>query len=222
VRNGCAKSAGSETGTLFSLDRGMSNKLVCLPVRTVRVVSRVAETREETYVSCPIRGATVVPQCECCERLEMITADDRGHPDAVMCRPPLSLWARLLERTRTLPRSPVHALVTRGLTCATCDASPQQLADIMIDGRVDAVPIVDYERCALGVVTRTDLMMQRAVTIEQHETIARAVELMLIEGALHLVVTDAGGHVVGLLSARDVARQMVRLLEQPIVSGRAA
>jgi CBS-domain-containing membrane protein len=207
----------------------MANKMVCLPVRSVRVVSACGLPCEDAHVSCPMRGATTLPMCESCERLEMITADEEGEPDAVMCRPPVPLWARLLERVRGLPKAPVHTLITRGLTCATCDATPRQLADIMAEGGVDAVPIVDYERCVIGIVSRGDLvadagvtlpMIRRAVTLEQSETIARAVELMLIEGAHHLVVTDEREHVVGLLSAREVARHMVRSLERSV--GRAA
>src|SRR3954463_16418568 len=123
----------------------MPHKLTCLRVRAVRVVSGSGAACEDLFVPCPMRGATRIGTCEGCMCMEMITADAKGAPDAVMCRPPLPLWVRLLERLRRLPETPVHQLVSNDLVCVTSDASPRQLADVMAERGLDAVAVVDYE-----------------------------------------------------------------------------
>jgi CBS domain-containing protein len=201
----------------------MANKLTCIPVRSMRLLSGSGATCEDPLVHCPVRGATELATCEACEHMEAITADARGRADSVICRPSLPLWARLLERARKLPDTPIHRLISCDLVCVTCDASPRQVADLMAERRLEAVAVVDYEHCALGLVSRDGLLqadafgpnVQRAVTIEQHETLARAVELMMIEGVTHLVVVDRGEHVIGMLDASQLARHLVQRLQQP-------
>lgn len=192
----------------------MAYKRVSLPVQRAHVVLGCGATSDDVYVPCPIRGATALATCEDCARLEYITSDDHGHADAIVCRPALPRWRRLLERLRAPTRVPLHRLVHRGVRCATCDASPPQLERLMAEARADAVPIVDYERGAVGLVTRADLsadgrwataLMRRAVTIGEHETLARAVERLRVEGAQHLVIVDAADRVVGLVAAAEVA-----------------
>jgi len=197
----------------------MAHKLACLRVRSVTVIDGDGGSTADPLVPCPVRGATALATCEQCMRMEVITADLKGRADAVICRPAVALWERLTQPLRPLSETPLYNMISRNLTCVTCDASLRQVAELMGERCVEAVPVVDYDHGAVGMVARADLLrggehvpeiMQRSVTLEQHETLARAAELMLIEGVKHLLVVDREERVVGLLAASDVARTLVR------------
>ena len=89
----------------------------------------------------------------------------------------------------------------------------------LVEHRVSAIVVVDDAQTLRGLVTRTDVLRlaDAAATAEDAMSrfvfalpagapIERAAALMAFEGVGQVVVTGAGGALVGLVSALDVAR----------------
>jgi hypothetical protein len=84
---------------------------------------------------------------------------------------------------------------------------------------VGAVPVVDENRRALGMVTATlaldasgtagDRMMRPATCIEGSTAIEDAARRLALADSHHLVVVDGAGTAVGIVSALDVLRAML-------------
>jgi CBS domain-containing protein len=120
---------------------------------------------------------------------------------------------------------PVSAAMHSGvLTCGT-GASLADVAELMATHRVHCIVVTDDPGDAgslWGIVSDLDLAAAASVrdlgeqtagaaaatavlTIRPNETVQRAAQLMTEHGTTHLVVVDAGGRPVGILSTLDVA-----------------
>lgn len=117
-----------------------------------------------------------------------------------------------------------HALVSDAMRpgVITCppDTSLRGLARIMATNHVHSVVVTAGGDAPIGVVTDRQLLesaggdAQEATaaslatnpdTVFADIPLSRATELMVERGVTHLLVTDAGGRALGILSALDVA-----------------
>jgi CBS domain-containing protein len=55
-----------------------------------------------------------------------------------------------------------------------------------------------------------DVMTRKVVTLAPHHSFAEAVRLMADRHFRHFVVVDPGGHIVGVISDRDILRGLAR------------
>jgi CBS domain-containing protein len=55
-----------------------------------------------------------------------------------------------------------------------------------------------------------DVMTRKTVTLSPHHSFAEAVSLMTDRHFRHIVVIDTGGHIVGVISDRDILRTLAR------------
>jgi CBS domain-containing protein len=91
--------------------------------------------------------------------------------------------------------------------------------DLMLDGRIHGVPVIDRQGALVGIVTSSDLveewapaqgietvMSDRVTTVSPHATLADAARVMLREQIHHLVVVERGA-VVGMFSSFDLLRE---------------
>jgi CBS domain-containing protein len=115
------------------------------------------------------------------------------------------------------------ALVTTGATILD-ETQPLELArELLLERRIPALAIVDAERSLRGLITRTDVLRTLAKQPEAtvgdamsgfvfalpvDATIESAAALMAYEEVGQVVVVDAGGALVGIVSALDVARHV--------------
>lgn len=89
--------------------------------------------------------------------------------------------------------------------------------DLVLDSGIHCVPVLDDEMHPVGIVTSWDLveeyapeesitnaMTDKVVTIGPAEPIPQAAAVMQTNWVHHLVVTDDGGHAVGILSSFDL------------------
>jgi CBS domain-containing protein len=204
-----------------------------LPIRTRRVVSRQAVELDKS-VSCPARHSTPLEVCRTCENLDAIVLDRDGLECRVCCRPPQSasgsddnaFWPRFARRM--LPpsarRIPVSTVMTSSVTCVTCDLGVEAVASLFLDEQIGALPVVDYERQPIGILTKTDLLRSRLgdasfpqvaitdlmtpvlATVREDDSLSRAASLMLEHRIHHLPVVDEQSGVVGMVSTFDFAR----------------
>lgn len=140
----------------------------------------------------------------------------------------------MLEERRRQPRDPADCPLTEIMTdrvfCTTPETSIESLAEAIGKHGVSGMPVVDAERRALGVVTRTDLvrwafsppelkqrkctvgdlMTQPVITLPPETPIARAAALMSFEGIHRILVARADGKVCGVVSSIDVLEWVAR------------
>lgn len=122
---------------------------------------------------------------------------------------------------------PVDSIMTRDVLTMPPSATVQMgLAELLQRG-FNAFPLVDTDGCLVGLVTSTDLfaalrtdldlgqsMLAIATTqvecVECATPVERAVEIMRRRNVKHVVVTDEQQHVVGIVSIKDVLRNVLQ------------
>jgi CBS domain-containing protein len=114
--------------------------------------------------------------------------------------------------------STLGALATT-VTAVTPATSIAELRRLLVESRIAAIVVVDDDEALLGLVTRSDLLtaLERGATtaadamshyvfvLPAESAIERAAALMATENVGQVVVT-AGGVVLGMVSAVDIAR----------------
>jgi signal-transduction protein with cAMP-binding, CBS, and nucleotidyltransferase domain len=201
--------------------RRLSKGSVELPVRTLRT-SSLAATCVTHSVGCPSGGSVPLGRCTQCSRLDEVVRDRDGRARAIRCQ--ASSPAPSPPRYGGPPdpqRTPVSLIMTHDVCCITCDFSLEALAALFLDEDIGAVPVIDYEGCPIGMLTKThlvrrgnadrviDLMSPLKSTLRETDSLAHAAALMVSERLHHLVVVDARDRVVGMLSSFDFARWLV-------------
>ncbi len=220
-----------------------------LPIHTLRVATNRGPLEVRRTVPCPSHDPVSLEQCRTCERLDGITRDASGLETGVACHPPVrdrnagerTLWSRLSghDAPPDPARTPIAAIMTCDVTCVSADFSLEAVAALFLDKHIGAVPVVDYEGCPIGMLTKTDLvrddfggdsalaepdtfeltvrvrarvidLMSPIVhTLRQRDSVSTAAALMLKERLHHLPVVDDNGRVAGMLSTFDFARWIV-------------
>jgi CBS-domain-containing membrane protein len=110
-----------------------------------------------------------------------------------------------------------HPVVT-----ATADTTLGRLAAILAEHDVDAVPVVDEDGRAVGMITETDVaqgfdvtedvvtaadvMSTPVVTVQAKDDVDDALRKMRRRGVGRLPVLDTAGRVVGIISGSDLRR----------------
>ncbi len=100
--------------------------------------------------------------------------------------------------------------------------------DILLDGRIHAVPVVDDSGRVVGVVSSLDLveewapeqgivtvMSDRVRFVDESTTVSDCARVMLAERVHHLVVLD-GPDLVGIVSSFDLLRELSRLAPEQL------
>jgi CBS domain containing-hemolysin-like protein len=99
------------------------------------------------------------------------------------------------------------------------------IRDLMLDGKLHGVPVVDAGGSLVGIVTSSDLveewapeqgvvtvMTDRVQTVSPHTSVVDAARAMLAARIHHLVVVDPSG-VVGVLSSFDLLHELAGEVE---------
>ncbi len=98
-----------------------------------------------------------------------------------------------------------------------------RIVELLVDENIGAVPVLDNQGYPLGIVTRADvleedelafdaeltaaeLMHRSLLTVEPTTPVTEAARLMALQRVHHLLVLDAEGRLVGMLSSFDVVR----------------
>lgn len=102
---------------------------------------------------------------------------------------------------------------TNVVTCAQ-DTPIPQVAQLMTQHDVSAVPVIDEESYLVGIISRTDLVMLRA-----HDDYWRAMSAEHV--MMHEVVTITPGETVAEASKRMIDRRIHRLIVVRIENQRA-
>src|SRR6188768_1394635 len=133
---------------------------------------------------------------------------------------------------------PLHQIMTADVVCARPELAIGAVVALMIEHRIGCIPVVDTRRRPIGMITKFDIveqldafmrsvsngspmpadlaartadevMMPLAMTLGEHATIAHAAAMMTSEDLHHVVVVDARGQLVGVVSTKDVTSWIV-------------
>jgi CBS domain-containing protein len=117
----------------------------------------------------------------------------------------------------------VAGIMSRKVVCARPEMDASEARRRMLERGVSGLPVVDTWGRVVGVVSKSDLV-DREVTADDGQlkvrdimtslvfaltpdaTIARAAALMAYEGVHRIIIVDARGHLLGVISSLDVAR----------------
>lgn len=121
----------------------------------------------------------------------------------------------------------VASLMTSLVYCVREDARISAVTELLLERGFSAVPVVDRQGRPRGIVSKTDLlrhqheergdlraadvMMPLAFVVDQTSPVGNAAALMTVEGVHRVLVTDASGAVVGILSSLDLVRWVGQL-----------
>jgi CIC family chloride channel protein len=98
---------------------------------------------------------------------------------------------------------------------------------VELAGRQEVFPVIDSDRCLIGIITLEDLtaladepdlgglvcavdFMRPPVALQRHELVSRALELLASMGVRELPVVDGERHVLGMIDEATIAREYLR------------
>ncbi|MCA9589994.1 MAG: CBS domain-containing protein [Myxococcales bacterium] len=202
-----------------------------LPVRRAVVRERGGVEATTLSVSCPVRTQCVsLSVCAACPRSVHLPDAPGGDDAAVEChhKPPLGRAeaeraTRDMELGEATVRVTVGAISPRTVTMLRDDATAADAQAVTREVWPCAVPVVTGDGALVGMVSRAHLdgadahavvrdVMQRDVEPlgEEQPIIVAVVRLAGGESTLPVIAPD--GHVVGVLTSRDVMRWMATSL----------
>jgi CBS domain-containing protein len=133
----------------------------------------------------------------------------------------------------------VKDLMSKPVVCVSVETSLKEVASILVEREISAVPVVDEDRHLVGIVSEADLvrletvddprrhilptdplareiprqvgevMTREVIALPEDADAAEAARLM-IERHVKRIPIVSGPHVIGILSRRDLLRTMVR------------
>ncbi|MFH8253934.1 CBS domain-containing protein [Streptomyces roseolus] len=115
----------------------------------------------------------------------------------------------------------VGGLMTDDVVTAPPDTSFRDVAKLLAEYDIGGLPVVDADDHVVGVVSESDLLARRAltvrgvtsapaVTVHAEEAAADAARLMVRRGVERLPVVDEEERLVGIVTRRDLLRVFLR------------
>jgi len=202
------------------------------PPQKLPIVRRHLMGPEEPLTSlevfCPAQEATV--PAERCAECGFVNSfpQHAGEAGATLeCSPP-NTQARLdarksprIDMAEAAARVPLGEVVHRELVCVTPETSLEKLLSLMTEHGLDGVPVVDGAWHPVGIVSKTDLVMNGGSdgtvsdvmnpfvhSLPENARLSHAISLMAIECIHQVPIVTEEGAVVGLVSSLDCLRWM--------------
>jgi CBS domain-containing protein len=135
-----------------------------LPVRRRSTEYGDGESIEALTVGCPVKGGSVdFEHCQNCERLMSAQWGD-GAPTLICSVPAESVRSPEMGRTldERLRTARVAEIMSRQVTCADSELDLFEVAHLLEDKNLHAVPVVEDAGVLLGIVSKGDLIRGHA------------------------------------------------------------
>ncbi|MEM4035908.1 MAG: CBS domain-containing protein [Fervidicoccaceae archaeon] len=132
----------------------------------------------------------------------------------------------LIKRLVSIPRETVGRIATRKLITIKPTDYLREVAKLFFENRIRGAPVVEGDKI-VGIVTTTDVakafsegkinakvsdyMKRSVVTIREDEDVLDAVRLMDLYNVGRLIVVDALGNPVGIVTRTDILRRIAAL-----------
>jgi CBS domain-containing protein len=204
------------------------------PPQKLPIVRRHLVGPDEPFTSlevfCPSQEATVpADRCAECGFVNSFPHNAGEAGATLECSPP-DTQARLdarhsprIDMAEAAARVPLGEVVHRELVCVTPDTSIEKLISLMNEHALDGVPVVDASWHPVGIVSKTDLMMNGdsygvvsdvmnpfVHSLPESARLSHAVALMATESIHQIPIVTQDGAVIGLVSSLDCLRWMAK------------
>ena len=129
---------------------------------------------------------------------------------------------------RELAGTPVSSIMTTGAVCMRDDATLAAAMALMVDRSIGAIPIVDKEGRAIGIVSKADVlrsllrardgvavgdvMTKPVLSVHPDDPVDVVAAFMAYERVHHVPVLGNDRRIVGMVSSLDVTRWLARAL----------
>lgn len=146
-------------------------------IRTLHVAWGDGRTDDYRTVRCPARGrAVTLEECVACSDHGGTVEDAKARAERVSCRWTAGTRRRAKalaggERFREAGRIPVSAIMTSDVVAVRPDVSLEGVANLLLERGIGGVPVVDDQGRPVGVVTKTDLVGERALAGDTEEVL---------------------------------------------------
>jgi CBS domain-containing protein len=216
----------------------MQRHALRLDVRTRRTLHSDWREEETSFVPCPVTGGSrSLEQCRTCERNSGLVHDSEGHAFVVCRASGIEPVPEVIPRfDPSWQRLTVGEVMATEPLCIHADVKLPEVVALLVEHGISGAPVVDDDGKPIGMVSKTDLVMedyeeaedkelgswtglpphskklarnimtQGAVTISDRAPLAEAVVRMADHGVHRLAVVDTAGALVGVLSTLDVLR----------------
>jgi len=131
-----------------------------------------------------------------------------------------------VRRLVSIPREPVSEIASKELVAVKPEDSLKEVAELLVKKKIRGAPVLEDKK-VVGIITMTDIarafvdgkldakvrayMRKNVVTIREDEDILEAVKLMDLYGVGRLIVVDAVGKPVGIVTRTDVLRRIAAM-----------
>ena len=136
-------------------------------------------------------------------------------------------------RVESLVTAPSATIMARKVVCARPEMDASEARRRMLERGVSGLPVVDAWGRAIGVISKTDLVAHEVTAdggrvrvrdimtplvfaLSPDASVARAAALMAYEGVHRIIIVDAGGHLLGVVTSLDVARWLGQSAGLPV------
>ncbi len=199
------------------MTQNQAERIVRLPVRSVRIATREGTLAETRTVHCPLSiAAREVAPCLKCTRLEREVV--HMGKEFLECRVPMDV---------ANPRGVAGELISAEVTCLDADLDASTALALLGASGVTSAPVVDDNSVLVGVVFVStlsrlregrgleveDAMVTDVVTASQRTTVAEVARLMAQHDLDRVPVVTGDGHLVGVVSAMDLVRWLAEHLD---------
>jgi CBS domain-containing protein len=134
-------------------------------VRIRRILGPDGESSVAQTVYCPLhKEPRLLVDCETCDRCEQANTD-RVICDAPPSHASSSALARVTRKLlpTLLSHTTIGEVMAREAVCVTADMSVEAIGALLLERGFSGVPVVDEQGFPVGVVSKTDLLRERAV-----------------------------------------------------------
>jgi CBS-domain-containing membrane protein len=183
--------------------------------RVRRVLEADGSASTKVFVGCPSDTLTDVTRCAHCPELVGWSLAGSLGDSFIKCR----------GNPRALPISPGTRVVAAmtDVACVRAEVGLEPLTAFYAELALEATPVLDARNGLLGMITRSEVLgesrgteatarevMTTVVPVSDRATIADALGLVAIRSIRHLPVVAEAHGVVGMVSALDLIRVLVR------------
>ncbi len=151
--------------------------LIKRDIRRCIILSEDGPASSHTSVYCLLRDRSFsLDECATCARCIDISVDPLQQRSTVTCQlSPVPLGAEPApELSVDAGRgAPVAEIMSKVTLCVRPEGSISEVEELMLERRLGAVPVVDHEGRAVGIVSKTDLLRLK----HEHDKRTRAVPL---------------------------------------------
>ncbi len=180
--------------------------------------------RSPVYVVSPDETVARARNLMLRHRIGRLVIIEDNNPIGIVTKKDISMRLDQAEpqwRRRPIDTIPVRVIMTESLITIFPDATPRQLAELMIENNISGLPVIDNKNRLAGIVTKWDLIryfseldldlkvkdmdIEPALTVHRHHTISHIIHELETNQMDRAVVMEDNEMPVGIITSSNLA-----------------